>query len=324
MQAVILAGGFGTRLRPLTYTIPKPLLPLAGEPMVKRLIDAMPEVVDEVILTVGYMAEMVEEFFKEHDVGKSITVVREEEPLGTGGAVKNVEKYVDDVFLVFNADVVSSLNTKEIVAYHCKKSPLATVSLFSVEDPTAFGMVNLDENGRILSFVEKPKREEVTSHLINAGTYVLDTDVLDYIPPKRMVSLEREVYPHLLETERGMCGFPFSGFWTDAGTLENYLKAQHFFIAKMGIECCAHSTATILGRVERNVYLGREVYVGKRAKVSNSAVLEHVSIGEGAEIEGCIIGPGAVIKPNTFIKDCIIGEGAKMEGTHVGERYGYR
>ena len=194
MKALILAGGLGTRLRPLTYHIPKPLVPLVGKPLVCHIIDSLPEEVDSVILAVSYMKDDLDRYFHEHDVGRQIILVSEDEPLGTGGAIKNVSRYLDETFLAFNGDVVSSINTKRMLEFHRKRHGIGTIALWEVDDPTAFGVVALGNNGSITKFQEKPKREEAVSNRINAGTYVFEPDILDDIPAGP-VSIERQVFP---------------------------------------------------------------------------------------------------------------------------------
>ncbi len=229
MQAVILAGGLGTRLRPLTYTTPKPLLPIMNEPMVVRLINTLPGNVDKVVLAVSYMTDRLQAYFDAHDVGREVVLVEEKEPLGTGGAVKNVEKEIDDTFLVFNGDVISSIDLDGIVDFHKNKGGLGTISMWEVEDPTRFGIIGTDEDDRITRFFEKPKPEEVFSHWINAGVYILEPEVLDSMEPGTVISIEREIFPPLAE-KGSLYGFKFRGYWLDAGTPQAYLQSHRVLL----------------------------------------------------------------------------------------------
>jgi mannose-1-phosphate guanylyltransferase len=222
MHAVILAGGLGTRLRPLTYTTPKPLLPIMNEPMVERLIKTLPIEIDTVVLAVSYMVDKLRDHFKEHDVGREVILVEEKDPLGTGGAIKNVEAHLHDTFVVFNGDVISSLDVSAIIDFHKKKKGIGTIAMWEVEDPTRYGIIGFDDNFRITRFLEKPSLEEVFSHWINAGVYVLEPEIVDSIEPQRKTSIEREIYPPLAVKGR-LFGFTFRGFWLDAGTPEAYL-----------------------------------------------------------------------------------------------------
>ncbi len=179
MQAVILAGGLGTRLRPLTYTTPKPLLPILNEPMIERLIDSLPQNIDRVVVAASYMIDRLEQHFKENDIDREVVLVEEKEPLGTGGAIKNVEKYLDNTFLAFNGDVISSINIQAIMDFHLKKNGKGTIAMWEVKDPTRYGIIGFDTESRILRFLEKPSAEDVFSNWINAGVYVLEPDILD-------------------------------------------------------------------------------------------------------------------------------------------------
>ncbi|MDH4123079.1 MAG: nucleotidyltransferase family protein, partial [Thermoplasmata archaeon] len=194
MQAVMLVGGLGTRLRPLTYRLPKPMVPVMGRPLMMHVIEALPEEVDQLIVPVSYKREIMEEFIKIQELPVKITIIDEPEPLGTGGAVKNVEKYLDkkETFLVLNGDIISSVDLSEFVAFHKRKKAIASITLWEVEDPTPFGVAQLDNDLQIMRFQEKPSKEEAFSKLINAGAYAIEPEVLDDIGPG-FVSMERTV-----------------------------------------------------------------------------------------------------------------------------------
>jgi len=193
MEAIILAGGFGTRLRPLTYTRAKALLPILNKPMVFYLISMLPKEVDKVILAVNYRKDQIEKYLKNNDFGKEIIVndepeplgtggaVDEPEPLGTGGAVKFAEKHITGPFFVLNADIICSLNLDDMIDFHEKKNAVSTISLWPVKNVSEFGVVDIKDDGNVIGFVEKPKPEDAPSNLINAGAYFLEPEVLDYI-----------------------------------------------------------------------------------------------------------------------------------------------
>ncbi len=231
MKALILAGGLGTRLRPLTLRMPKPLVPLLGKPLVSHIIDPLPEEVDTVILAVSYMKDALEDYFRSHDVGREMILVNEDTPLGTGGAVRNVSRFLDDTFIAFNGDVISSIDLNDMVRYHRSHGGIGTMSLWQVEDPSAFGVVSTDPQGRITEFQEKPEKGHAISNSINAGVYVFEKEILDHIP-EGVVSLERQVFPNILH--RGLHGYGFSGYWVDGGTRENILKAQRILLDRGG------------------------------------------------------------------------------------------
>ena len=282
MKAVLLVGGMGTRLRPLTYRIPKPLLPVMGKPLIMHVIDSIPGEVDEVIVPVGYKREMMEEYLNSHPPGRRITLVDEPEPLGTGGAVRNVGEHIDGQFLVINGDVITSLDVASFLRFHRAKGGIASISLWPVEDPSPFGVAQLDGDQRITRFQEKPKREEAFSKLINAGAYALEREVLDYIGDG-FVSMEREVFPKLLD--RGMYGFQFEGHWIDCGTRENVLSA--------------HRTL-----------------MGDRAAVSKSSVTEGATVHAPSHVGDEAVVAGAVIGPGTYVSQrCVVGPMSAVEGS---------
>ena len=319
MKAVILAGGLGTRLRPLTYRIPKPLVPVAGRPLIVRIIDSLPSSVDTVVLAVSYMKEAVEEYFRVNPCGKKVLIVNETTPLGTGGALKNVAEHLDSTFIALNGDCLSTLDFKAMVRQHRENGGIGTIALWEVEDPSAFGVVALDKDSRILDFQEKPKREEAKSNLINAGAYVFEPEILNYIG-KGQVSMEREVFPNLLE--EGLFGFRFQGFWVDCGTRANLLAAQAAVLEREGsgamgghVDPGCHLSApyltleATLGRCS----LGPNVVVegatiGDGASVCNSLIMKGAQIGSNAAVVNSIIGPGIMVGKDTQVSDTILAE----------------
>ena len=274
MEAIILVGGFGTRLRPLTHTVPKPLLPLANIPMVERMIRNLPEVFDTAILAVNYGLNDMKDHFEGKDVGKKVIIVPEDEPLGTGGAMRNCINHITGTAAVFNGDVVSSIDLNKMLEQHIKTKAKGTLALWEVEDPNRFGVVEF-KNGEILQFQEKPERGTELSNLINAGTYLLELEILEMIPPNQKISIERDIYPKVAGD--GLHGFPFKGHFIDSGTPESYLEANFRSIGNNGT--AAHTGASIRG----------EVMIHKNAK------LEH-----------CIIGPNTIIGPNVKLEKCVI------------------
>ncbi len=286
MKAVLLVGGMGTRLRPLTYRIPKPLLSVMGKPLIMHVIDSIPGEVDEVIVPVGYKKDMMQEYLNSHPPGRRITLVDEPEPLGTGGAVRNVGEHIDGQFLVINGDVITSLDVASFLRFHRAKEGIASISLWPVEDPSPFGVAQLDGDQRITRFQEKPKREEAFSKLINAGAYALEKEVLDYIGDG-FVSMEREVFPKLLD--RGMYGFQFEGHWIDCGTRENVLSAH------------------------RTLMDGRAAV--SRNSVAEGAIVQAPSfVGEEAIVAGATIGPGTYVSPR-----CVVGPMSRVENSVLYE-----
>lgn len=320
MQAVMLVGGQGKRLRPLTNRLPKPLVPVMGKPLMMHVIDALPSEVDELIVPINYMREAMEEFIEDSKLPINITIVDEPEPKGTAGAVKNVEKMInkDDTFLVLNGDIISSADLSEFVAFHKEKGGVASITLWQVEDPEPFGIAQLDDRKKILKFQEKPKPQEAFSKLANAGAYALEPEVLDAIGPG-FVSMEREIFPKLLSS--GMYGFEFEGYWTDCGTREGLIEAHFALMDQFGsyIAESANIYDTNLMRpfcIEPdcrivNTQIGPGTYVGAgsvildECTVIRSLILPGSRIGRYCRLENCIVDENYKIPQDTKAKDKI-------------------
>lgn len=316
MKAVILAGGFGTRLRPLTYSVPKPLVPLVGKPLIVRMIEALPQSVDTVILAVSYMKEALEEHFRVNPCGRKVIIVHEPSPMGTGGAIKNVSQHLDETFIAMNGDCISSLDLRSMVKSHREMGGIGTIALWQVEDPSAFGVVEMDRGGRIINFQEKPKREEARSDLINAGYYVFEPEVLDYIG-KGQVSIEREVFPYVLDY--GLFGHRFTGHWMDCGTRETFLAAQRTLLDMerpvapgLGEGCCYTSPALVRSEGLKAAVIGPYaciepgVSVGEGAEVVDSLVMKGASLGPGSKVHHSIIGPGFRVGKDENVRETIL------------------
>ncbi len=290
--------------------------------MILHLLDQLPEQVDEILLTVSYMADTIRQYFSNHPLRREVIVVEEKEPLGTGGAVKNVEKYLDDAFIVLNADIISSLGYGEMIDFHARKGGVGAISLFEVDDPTAYGMVTLDQDDGIAAFLEKPVPGEIVSNHINAGTYILELDALDCIPAGRKVSIEREVFPRLIENGSKLYGFPFSGYWIDAGTPEKFLIGQSYILSSLPGNCYVPETAEVRGQLGENVSLGAGVKVERGARLSNCTILDGTVVEEDAVVQDSIIGECCCIRKKSFIKGSVIGDNNTLDGEHVGEKHG--
>lgn len=327
MQAVILAGGLGTRLRPLTYTRPKALLPLLRKPMVLHIMEALPRQVDEVIIAASYMVGALEEYFSSYPAGAKVTIVEEKEPLGTGGALKNLEDHIDGPFLVLNGDVVSSLDMESLLEFHQEKGGIGTIALWEVESPEAFGIVALGDDGRIQQFMEKPSRKQAFSKVANAGIYAFEEEILDYIPQGRVVSLEREVFPDAIKA--GLYGMIFTGYWADAGTLEAYMAATKILLDRVGgvasSDCVVEAEAFVLDPVDvgpmtilRGGIVGPYVSLGRGcdvagAKVVSSVLLDGVKVEKGAIVEDSLIGSQVTIGADSRVERCIVADGLHLE-----------
>lgn len=304
MQVIILAGGYGTRLLPLTEIRQKVLLPLLNKPMIMHIIEKVKN--EEIILTVSYKKEMIQQYFKDKKI--NIKIIEESSPLGTGGAIKNVEKYIDDSFLVFNGDVISSLNVRKFLQFHKKKNALGSIALWQVENPSAFGIVELNKEKKVLRFKEKPKKEEIFSNLINAGAYVLEKEIFDFIEKDKVVSIEREVFPFL----KNLYGYEFSGYWVDCGTPENYIKAQNILLKEKKKKFLIGKNSVVNGKLKFSS-VGENVFIGKGSKISESVLMNNVKIGEGCEIEKSIIGENCEIEYGVKLKSCVVADWVKIK-----------
>ncbi|MEM2891051.1 MAG: NDP-sugar synthase [Thermoplasmata archaeon] len=319
VKAVLLVGGMGTRLRPLTYRIPKPLVPVMGKPLMMHVLDKIPKEVDEVIIPVSYKKDMMEDYLRKHPPSRRVTLVDEPVALGTGGAVKNVEHMLDGAFFVINGDSVWSLDLGEFVRFHRRKRAFATISLWPVEDPTPYGVVELNGEGRIVRFQEKPKREEAFSNLINAGVYLLEHEVLDYIG-KGFVSMEREVFPRILD--RGMYGYRFDGYWVDCGRREDLLEAFWTIMggdsreldrkaviegAELKAPYVIREEAVVAGAIiGPKAYISERAVVGLRSIVQRSVVYEDARIGTGCVVVDSIIDAGVTVPDGATVQSEIL------------------
>jgi mannose-1-phosphate guanylyltransferase len=334
LKALILAGGFGTRLRPLSCTRPKILFPIVNKPLLQWTLERLARnKIKEAILAVNYQTEV---FLKRYRIPKcrvNITYSRDplKKPLGTGGPVKKAEKLIghDAAFLVLNGDVFADVNYTEILKMHEEKNAVATIALHRVEDPSRYGVAELTKQNRIKRFVEKPPREAAPTNLINAGVYVLSPKIFNYIPKGRTVSLEREVFPKLVE-ENKLYGYVFDGFWMDIGKPEDYLKINKILLDlfanqhkhKIGREVEVREPVAFDERVsigEKSVIgpyavLGRKVTVGKNVRIQNSVIFPGAAISDFSSINEAIIGENVVIGKQVKIgKGCVLGDYAKIK-----------
>jgi len=310
MKAVILSGGFGTRMRPLTYTTPKPLLPILNKPLIRHIVDQLPEEVDEVILAANYKIDMLREYFEEADIDKKVRVVDEPKPLGTGGAVKNVEEYLDDTFFVINSDIISSIDLKEYLEFYRSKNGVGAISAWDVENPEEFGIFELNDNHRILRFQEKPEPWEAFSNTINAGHYILEPEVLNLIPPGEKVSMEDEIFPLLVED--GLFGYEFDGYWVDCGRPSSFFKATEELLKHRGEENLVGDRSFVQGKVENYSVIGIDCTIGDSV-ISNSILFDGVEIDDGCVIENSIIGYDVIIEDDVKVVDSIISDNVYLE-----------
>jgi NDP-sugar pyrophosphorylase family protein len=316
LKALVLAGGFGTRLRPLSCSRPKMLFPVANKPLIDYTLTNLAQGgVDNVVLSVYYMAESMVRYLGPSKFDIGILYSREQRPLGTGGAIKKAEDMLNgQMFIAMNGDVLTDIDYRRLLNFHREKGGLATIALIQVPDPSRYGAVELDYEGRITRFVEKPERGREPSNLVNAGIYVLEPEVLEYIPNIGKVSIETEVFPRLAE-ERKLYGFESHGFWMDIGTPNDYLRANALLLNKVGKQ----GTTKPIG-LDPSAVINSPCVFGDDVKIGADSVIgphvslsDQVTVGKGCKIENSIVFSGAVIEDYSSIKNAIIGENAVLE-----------
>ena len=317
MQVVVLAGGIGSRLRPWTNDIPKPLLPMLDSTLLERVVEGVPsDLVDEVIVAGGYKVDMIRDYFRQADVDFDVRIVPEDEPLGTGGALGNCRDVVSGRFACFNGDIVSSLDVGEMLKQHSSMDMKGTLALWEVNDPTRFGIVGLDDQMKVTQFKEKPKPEEVFSNLINAGSYLLEEEVFDIMPYGKH-SLERDVFPVLAE-EGSLAGFPFEGYFIDAGTPASW----HEGVLRC-IEQGRYKSGSVTGgswhqgghtSATRSMVQDGCIVAGE---VTDSTLLRGARIDSGAVVKNCLIGEGAVIENDVQLTNVVVGHGVVVPAGHI-------
>jgi len=307
MEAIILAGGFGTRLRPLTYTRAKPLLPIQNKPMISYIIEKLPKEVDKVILAVNYRKKQIEDYLKEKAYNIDIIVNDEPEPLGTGGAVKFAEDHITGRFLVLNSDIICSLNLSEMINFHKKKNAITSISLWPVKNVSEFGVADVRSDGKIIGFVEKPPQEEAPSNLINAGVYCLEPMILDYIKTGKLVSMEKEIFPQIIADTDRFYGYKFEGYWMDIGRVTSYIDVHEFLLNKKNMESFIGKNSDIKGELYKST-IGNNVHIGKNCVLEKTIVLDHAEIKEGVKINNSVIGEKSKIGSFSDIKNSAIGD----------------
>jgi mannose-1-phosphate guanylyltransferase len=323
MQALILAGGEGTRLRPLTTTVPKPVLPLANRPFISFMIDwLVRHGVDDIVMSCGFLAREVQAVLGDGDGRARIRYVEEDEPLGTAGAVKHAEALLDERFAVLNGDILTDFDLGALQRFHFDRRAVATIALIPVDDPTAYGLVRVDAEGRIGGFLEKPKPQDIDTDLINAGAYILDREVLEGIEPGRPVSFEREIFPRLVGA--GLHGFCAQGYWLDIGTPERYLEATYDILegrleTVVGESLIAGVSLGDGAVVSPSAHVLAPALVGDRCRIEDGATAGPRSVlgadcrlEAGAAVEDAVLLEGVTLGPGALVRECIVGAGAEV------------
>ena len=343
MLAIILAGGKGTRLRPLTLARPKPVVPLANRPFLSYQLEALRAAgIGRAVLSLSYRPEEVQgaiSGFSPRGLALSYTV--EDEPLGTGGAVRYAAAGRAGTLVVLNGDVLSDIDLRAVLAFHRARRARATIVLTPVEDPTAYGLVRIGRDARVQGFIEKPSWEEVSTNTINAGVYVLEPELLRFFPPGHC-SIERDFFPRLVQERVPFYGYVHAGYWLDIGTSEKYLKAHRDLLEQQGRTqrgyrrrgpglwlapgAVTGERLLALGRaligpgtscgdgvqLHKSVAIGGGCRIGSRAVLENCVLWDRVEVGEGARLKGCVLGDGVRIGAHVSLAGLVLGEGAQV------------
>jgi NDP-sugar pyrophosphorylase family protein len=342
MKAILLAGGKGTRLRPLTIHTPKPIVPIFDRPFLHYQLDLLKQVpeIDEVILSLNYQPRRIEEIFGDGgESGLGIRYVVEPAPLGTAGAVRYAGDAIRESVVVFNGDVLTQLDLRAVIALHRERKARATIVLTPVENPTAYGLVETDASSNITRFVEKPKADEITCNTINAGIYVLEPDTFDRIPRDTPWSIERSFFPSLIEREDTFVAYVYRGYWIDIGTPEKYIQVHHDvmdgrFRAAPFADHAALVAVSPGARVEEGATLEGPCFVDDGAIVKAGArigpysvvgrqchVEEHASIERAIIWANCRISQDAIVRDSILGRHCHIGRNAVVQhGVVLGDK----
>lgn len=323
MKAVVLVGGFGTRLRPLTLSTPKQMLPVVNRRMIERVVEHLGRHgVDTAVLALGYRPDaFVDAYPDGHCAGVALHYAVEPEPMDTAGALRfaALDAGVDERFLVVNGDVLTDLDVTALIASHERAGAEGTIALHRVKDPSAFGVVPTDDSGRVEAFIEKPPADEAPTDLINAGTYVLERSVLDRIAPGVPVNVERVTFPAMV-ADGVLYAFDGDTYWIDAGTSATYLAANLDLLdgQRGAPEAGIHPSASVAGEVDRSV-IGPGAVVEAGAVVAGSVVLPGGVVRRGAVVRDAVIGPRAVVEVGAVVRDgSVIGDGVVVAaGAHL-------
>ena len=326
MKAVILAGGEGTRLRPLTLQVPKPVVPIANVPFLGYQLDLLRRHgISEAILSLGYRPDRIEaELGDGSRFGIRLRYVVEQSPLGTGGAFKNAEPFLDGPAVVFNGDILCDFDLTEILRSHRRRSAAATLTLTRVDNPSAYGLVETGGDGRVARFLEKPGRDQVTCDTINAGLYVLEPEVLKTIPAGVNTSFERTVFPGLVAGGRPVFAYISPGYWIDIGTPQKYLQAHRdIFEGRFAPPAAAFRFSPAgppdpagCSALVRNSVVAASARLGSQSRILGSAVDRDCQVGDGAIIEDSVLWKGVQVGEGARLRGCILGNGCRI-GSHA-------
>jgi len=334
LKAVLMAGGKGSRIRPLTLSRPKPLIPVANRPMIEYIVSKIKNAgYRNLVVTLSYLKNQIKSLLQNNFPELSIDYSVEKEPLGTAGGVKKANKYLDDTFFVLSGDVLVDVDLNKLLEFHQEKKALVTMVLTPVENPAHFGIAELDHENRVMKFLEKPSPHQVFSKLANTGIYVMEPEILDYIESKKdEVDFSRDVFPPLIEEERRIYGYVFEGYWNDVGRPNTYLQANYDVLnKKLGPEPPGKKLKESVGRLG-DVWVGDDVQIDEKVRIigpvaigsgsviergctlgKNTVLGEDIHLEKGSMIKGSVVFPESMIKVGSCLKDCIVDSRCYIE-----------
>lgn len=337
MRAVLMAGGSGTRLRPLTCDLPKPMVPILNRPIAEHIINLLKRNgINEIVATLYYLPDIMRDYFQDgSEFGVQMTyAVEEDQPLGTAGCVKNIADLLDDTFLVISGDGITDFDLQEAIRFHKEKGAKATLVLAHVPNPVEFGVVITDNENRIKRFLEKPSTSEIFSDTVNTGTYILEPEVLDYLPANQETDFSKDLFPLLLDKGEPLYGYVAEGYWCDVGHLDAYREAQYDALSskvEMTIEYYTQNAPGLWvgqnteidssAKIQPPVMIGNNCRIGSRVKIQAGTIIgDNVTIGNDAQLERSIVWNGAIIGEEAYLQACIISRGTRVDRrSHVLE-----
>jgi mannose-1-phosphate guanylyltransferase/phosphomannomutase len=322
MKAIILAGGFGTRLRPLTYTLPKPMVLLGRQPLIHLTVDRLNSAgFSPIIITTNFMAGMIDRYFRGMKLDTPVLCVEEKTVMGTAGCVKNLESLLTETFVVLPGDSLAEIDIKDMIEFHNAQKGVATLAVVAIDNTSEYGIVQLDSNSRVLRFQEKPKPEESFSNLANTGYYVLEPSVLKFIPAGEPFDFSFGLFPRLLEAKLTMNGYLTDKFWVDVGRVEKYIAACKWFLDN------SPSQIAVSAQVKENLLPNTHIAAGEGsiikegARISDGTVLgDGVVVDTGAEVSKSVIYSNTRIGADCKVSDSVIGEKVELQEGVVIER----
>lgn len=318
-KAVILVGGEATRLHPLTCNTPKTMIPVLNRPFFEHIVGYLKEhnIID-IVLAVGKSPGQIGDYFGDGSrLGVRLTYSTEDSPLGTAGAVKNAERFLDDSFVVLNGDIFTDIDLGVMIRLHRKNKATASLALTAVEDPTIYGVVETDSEHRVKRFIEKPSPGKVNTNMINAGIYILEPDILSYIAANAYSMFERDVFPPLLEKGLVVYGYPFQDYWIDIGTPDKYVKLQHDllrrYLGNKGIRLEGESLVHSSAQIEGPALIGEGCFIRRNCMLKGPAVLgARCHVEEGAVVEGAILWQDCQIDKKAKLRNCLVASRCRI------------